>query len=40
MEKTVRERQAAIDKYYRQLFILLALCVVLFIAFVIKTLGA
>jgi uncharacterized membrane protein len=38
MEKTIQERQAAIEKYYRQLFVLLAVCLVLFIVFAIQTL--
>lgn len=39
MEKTIQQRQATIDRNYRRLFVLLALCLILFIAFAAETLS-
>jgi hypothetical protein len=36
MEKTFEQMQDAIDKNYKRVFILLAICFVLFIAFAIQ----
>jgi hypothetical protein len=39
MEKTIEERQATIDKNYRRLFVLLAVCLVLCVAFAVQALN-
>lgn len=36
--KTIEQHQAAIDKNFRTMFVLLSVCLVLFIAFAVQTL--